>query len=118
MKTLVYALMLAGLATVSQAGERPLVGTEIRAILTDATAITPKDGGEIIQVFYSDRRTFYQDERPSWGLWEIRNDQYCSNWPPSASWVCYDMFAWEQDGRQWVVWIGESGTRYEAYIRP
>ena len=116
LRTAVMSLAIC-LALPALAEER-LTGPDIRALLTGATTITPKEGGEITQTFYKDRRTFYQDERPSWGLWEVRGDQYCSNWPPSPSWVCYDMFGWQQDDRQWVVWIGDSGTRYEAYIAP
>lgn len=42
------------------------------------------------QYFEADGRTQYVTERSSDGLWEARGGQYCSNWPPSDLWVCYD----------------------------
>ncbi len=113
-----FALFLAFSVMSADAEERRLSGVDIRDLLTGAVTAAPRDGGEILQTFFADRRTRYDDGRESWGLWEVRGDQYCSNWPPSPAWVCYDMFGWQQDGRQWVVWIGESGTRFEGYVRP
>ena len=36
-------------------------------------------------------RTLYNTGRDSWGYWQVRGDQYCSMWPPSDLWACYDM---------------------------
>ena len=97
--------------------EAVMSGPMIREVLTGATVVTPRAGKTTIrQVFYSDRRTRYDDGRESWGLWEVRGDLYCSQWPPSPSWVCYEMRQWTEDGAHWVVWIGDSGTRYEGFV--
>ena len=112
-------LLLCALATpLSPAlAEQAMTGDEIRAALQEATVITPREGRpDIRQVFYPSGRTLYNDGRDSWGYWDVRGDAYCSQWPPSPAWVCYRMLTWQMDERQWVVWIGESGTRYEAYI--
>lgn len=44
------------------------------------------------QKFYADGRTAYHDQNgPSWGKWQPRGDKYCSLWPPSGAWTCYDV---------------------------
>ncbi len=43
------------------------------------------------QIFYKSGRTLYDSGRPSWGYWAVRGDQYCSQWPPSNGWDCYDL---------------------------
>lgn len=42
------------------------------------------------QVFGKNGKTRYFTERVSDGLWEVRAGQYCSTWPPSVNWTCYD----------------------------
>ena len=94
-----------------------MTGADIRGMLSGATVLTPRpDHQPIRQVFYESGRTLYDDGRDSWGYWEVRGDAYCSQWPPSAGWVCYRMWRWQRGGKQWVVWIGDSGTRYEGYV--
>ena len=41
------------------------------------------------QVFNPSGRTLYHAGRDSWGYWQIRDDEYCSSWPPSDLWTCY-----------------------------
>lgn len=43
------------------------------------------------QTFDADGSTFYEDGRPSLGRWRVTGDQYCSQWPPSDLWACYDV---------------------------
>ena len=43
------------------------------------------------QDFRASGRTLYTSGRSSWGYWDVRGDQYCSQWPPSDLWACYDM---------------------------
>ena len=45
------------------------------------------------QDFRASGRTLYNAGRDSWGYWAIRDDQYCSQWPPQALWDCYDVAA-------------------------
>lgn len=48
------------------------------------------DGGAT-QDFRASGRTLYNSGEPSWGYWEVRDGRYCSQWPPSSDWDCYDM---------------------------
>ena len=65
----------------------PLDGPAISTALTDQrlryTAAR--------QHFGADGQTLYDAGRPSWGSWAVRGDQYCSVWPPSDLWACYDV---------------------------
>ena len=68
-------------------GFTPLSGAEITEALSDQTLLY----GDARQVFYTSGRTLYETARPSWGRWRVTGDQYCSQWPPSNRWSCYDM---------------------------
>ncbi len=35
--------------------------------------------------------TYTHDGKPSDGRWGIRDGRYCSVWPPSDHWACYDL---------------------------
>ncbi|EBA16325.1 hypothetical protein RSK20926_21405 [Roseobacter sp. SK209-2-6] len=43
------------------------------------------------QQFLKSGETPYFASRPSTGYWGVRGDQYCSVWPPSDLWSCYDL---------------------------
>ena len=66
---------------------QPMDGAQITAALTDQTLLYE----DARQVFYASGQTLYEDSRPSWGRWRVTGDQYCSQWPPSDAWTCYDM---------------------------
>jgi len=44
-----------------------------------------------MQNFFEDGRTLYESPGVSWGRWQVVDERYCSNWPPSGAWVCYDL---------------------------
>jgi len=46
--------------------------------------------------------------------WQVRGDQYCSQWPPSESWSCYDLAIDDE----LVTFIGASGTEHPARFVP
>ncbi len=48
------------------------------------------DGGAT-QQFNPDGSTTYTADRPSTGAWRVDGPQYCSQWPPSDIWSCYDV---------------------------
>ena len=60
-----------------------LAGPEITAALS-ARVLGYPDG--TLQDFFADGRTLY-GESP--GRWVVRDDRYCSLWPPSDRWDCY-----------------------------
>ncbi|TCL09129.1 hypothetical protein BXY66_1172 [Shimia isoporae] len=66
---------------------RQLSGSEIADVLTDRTLHYET----ATQVFYASGRTLYNAGSDSWGYWQIQGDQYCSQWPPSGLWDCYDV---------------------------
>ena len=43
------------------------------------------------QDFRASGRTLYNAGQDSWGTWTTRGDRYCSQWPPSATWSCFDV---------------------------
>jgi hypothetical protein len=66
-----------------------LDGAGVTAALA-ARVLRYGDGAE--QNFFADGRTLYSiNGTDSWGHWRVQGDQYCSNWPPSDRWDCYDL---------------------------
>ncbi|MBS9718587.1 hypothetical protein ACFFUT_05000 [Pseudohalocynthiibacter aestuariivivens] len=57
------------------------------------------------QYFYASGRTLYNAGADSWGYWRVEEDRYCSQWPPSDLWACYDM---EISGQS-IRFLGEHG---------
>jgi hypothetical protein len=68
------------------------------------------------QRFYPSGRTLYDAGQESWGSWEVRGDQYCSQWPPAGGWACYDMFMDTKAGE--VRFVGESGALSDGALIP
>ncbi|MEM8977867.1 MAG: hypothetical protein AAGD04_00125 [Pseudomonadota bacterium] len=70
-----------------------LSGPEIAQTLADSTLQyeTAK------QRFYASGKTLYESSEDSWGNWAVREDRYCSQWPPGETWDCYDVL---KDGAQ------------------
>jgi len=64
-----------------------MTGVQIRAALTDHTVIYEAAR----QDFLASGRTVFNAGADSWGYWVVQGDQYCSQWPPSDRWDCYDM---------------------------
>ena len=93
MRTIFYALLI-GLALMRPASSAD--GAAIEGFLNDATIRGDQNGVLWHQTFESDGQTVYTaiDGRPtppSHGRWAVRGDQYCSVWPPSDRWECYDV---------------------------
>ena len=65
-----------------------LNGDEVSQALK-GRALVYTDGAT--QDFRPSGATLYNAGRDSWGYWAVRGDQYCSQWPPSDLWACYDM---------------------------
>lgn len=66
--------------------------------LTDDAAITAALADRVVvydaytlQRFGAAGDTQYVTERMSRGRWAAREGQYCSTWPPSDAWYCYDL---------------------------
>ena len=89
----VFALMGFVFCTSAWADEVKLSGAEIMAALSDHTfGGMREDGKSWEQVFQKSGVTFYTiGGAQSQGVWAVRGDQYCSQWPPNESWTCYEM---------------------------
>ncbi|MEM7318869.1 MAG: hypothetical protein AAF408_07585 [Pseudomonadota bacterium] len=72
----------------AQAGDEVLTGDQIRTALEGRKLVY--DSGAW-QDFRASGRTLYNAGADSWGYWAVRGDQYCSQWPPSDLWACYDI---------------------------
>ena len=83
-----------------------LTGDEIRGALTDRKLVY----ANAWQDFRASGRTLYNAGADSWGYWQVRGDQYCSQWPPSDLWACYDM---ARSGER-LRFIGQGGDTTEA----
>lgn len=59
------------------------------------------------QQFNASGRTLYRTAETSWGYWRIEAGQYCSQWPPSDAWDCYDV---SQDGAGQVRFVDAWGN--------
>jgi len=84
-----FALILALWPTlVAAEGFQRLTGEEILEALIDRKL----DYGQgVSQSFDGNMLTQYFSGRPSAGRWAVREDRYCSQWPPSDIWACYDV---------------------------
>jgi hypothetical protein len=65
-----------------------LTGPEITQALS-ARVLAYGNGG--MQNFRADGSTLYESGPPSTGRWRVEGNRYCSVWPPSELWTCYDI---------------------------
>jgi len=97
--TFVALLMAAVLALPVNADEAKtdgakLTGADIKTLLP--TIASPHDNSR--QTFETSGETRYENQRgPSSGSWRVEGDQYCSVWPPSRDWTCYDVAISDSD---------------------
>ena len=96
------------------AGETKMTGAEIAVALTDHTVQGLLDDGKPWQqIFQKGGATYYSvGGAQSQGVWEVRGDQYCSQWPPGESWSCYDLMT---DGKTFT-FVSASGGRSSVTI--
>lgn len=108
--SLITAFVL--LASAANAEPVKLSGAEIRAALSGKTVLGNQNGREWRQVFFKGGSTDYTQSggAPSQGRWRVEGDQYCSVWPPSDVWACYDM---AMDGDD-ILFIESGGTEWRA----
>lgn len=108
------AAIFALFATPSHAERKQLVGAEISVAL-NGRAIEGIGMPAWRQTFETDGSTVYSSDRGlDRGRWQVRGDQYCSQWPPSESWSCYDLAI---DG-ELIIFTGAGGTEHPARFEP
>jgi hypothetical protein len=96
----------AAMAQTGPAVVRPLDGPGITQALTDRTLDYPLL--DVKQVFHADGRTTYDQ---TVGQWRVQGDQYCSVWPPSDRWACFDVFA-TTDG---ILFVDPAGNASQGF---
>jgi len=87
MRLLAVLVMLAG-PVAAQDWEPVTKDQVIFDALADSTVVYD---AYTLQHFRADGYTQYVTERASDGRWAARDGQYCSQWPPSDGWECYDI---------------------------
>ncbi len=102
------------------AEERPITGAEITELLAGKVVTGSRNGRGWSQTFDKDGATVYTQngDQPSPGRWTIRGNQYCSLWPPSPKWDCYDMTADPASTPVSVTWIYPDGTKWPGVVTP
>lgn len=112
MRSIPAVALLVVAAVPPAAADSKLTGPKIRAVLTDTTVYQYRSASRPWrQYFAADGATpYYGSNGPaSHGKWQVRGDQYCSLWPPSNAWSCYDVTTRVENGRTIVTWIPASG---------
>lgn len=107
MRHMVLALAL--LPSGAAAWERLDTDT-ITEVLNDTTV---QYDAHTVQHFRSDGSTDYITERYSAGRWAARENRYCSVWPPSDLWTCYDV---DVRGAQ-IRFISDDGSISEGTLQ-
>jgi hypothetical protein len=79
-----------------------LDGAAVRAALEGRVLIY---SGGARQDFRASGKTLYNAGQDSWGNWRVQGNQYCSEWPPSDLWACYDL----QSNGSVIRFIGAAG---------
>ncbi|MCX7888167.1 MAG: hypothetical protein N2422_00365 [Rhodobacteraceae bacterium] len=83
------ALLAAAAPAATEGGWTRLTTPEIADALVARTIAF--DNGAT-QEFRADGTTTYDSgSGPSAGKWRASDDEYCSIWPPSEDWVCFDV---------------------------
>jgi hypothetical protein len=103
------------------AGEK-MTGAAAEALLNDSTAwYLPLGPNSARQYFNRNGETPYIDAggQKTFGQWMMRGDQYCSVWPPSDHYSCYDVEKGiSPDGLPTITFVsGGNGPRYEAVLK-
>ncbi len=94
------------------AEDKKLTGAEITTVLTDTTVFQYRSASRPWRQYFSaDGATPYfgSDGPASQGRWQVRGDRYCSLWPPSNAWSCYNVTTRTESGRTIITWHPASG---------
>ena len=107
--TMLCMALWAGPFAAQEAPWQPMAGAEITQALTGPVV----DYANAWQDFRASGRTLYPAAAEPWGSWAVRGNQYCSMWPPSDLWACYDV-----EGRGDAVrFVGPAGDMTEGRVR-
>ncbi len=112
----VLFMLFSGSAAASE--ERQLSGDEIAVLLPTITASI----GSTNQTFATDGGTIFKvGTRISNGRWRVQGDFYCSTWPPSDAWRCYEVHFEKSEGKSpdRIIWVdAQLGNETINFILP
>lgn len=91
-----------------------LTDDQIITALSDRQVVYTNQGNSS-QTFHKNGETTFVEGRPSLGYWRVDNDQYCSQWPPSSTWACYDVYL--NAGGNIVRFQGSDGVNWDGTYR-
>jgi hypothetical protein len=107
-----FAFILAVTTTSAFAEPKSLTGEEINHALGDQI-LEMADNAPTTQIFQKGGLTIYREGgQQSQGRWKVDGNKYCSQWPPSDYWACYDVLA---DG-DLIVFVSSQGGRTEMRL--
>jgi hypothetical protein len=107
-------LVMMALVVSASADEVAMKGPDILKTLTGARV----QGSNWSQSFEAGGATVYAgaDGKQSSGRWDVRGDEYCSQWPPSDAWACYAMATDTTADGVTIIWISADGSRESARL--
>jgi hypothetical protein len=117
MKTIILTLLFSSFIATVQAAEIKLDAEALKSLLSDITLTSTESGRVIEQVFQASGATFTIDietRQQSQGFWKLQGDKYCSQWPPSENWECFDVYGNDQG----VAFVSSYGKRYQMELPP
>jgi hypothetical protein len=117
MKTIILTLLFSSFIATVQAAEIKLDAEALKSLLSDITLTSTESGRVIEQVFQASGATFTIDietRQQSQGFWKLQGDKYCSQWPPSENWECFDVYGNDQG----VTFVSSYGKRYQMELPP
>ena len=108
MRVFWMAALVAMVALPGWAGPKGMLsGPDITAALGGKT-LTYADGSR--QKFAEDGATIFNNGTESTGHWQVQGDQYCSVWPPSDHWACYDVAKTDDGGISFAAGDGSASV--------
>ena len=111
MRWILGLMMLAGSSLADRAvAADKLDGAGITAALT-GKVLAYDDGST--QSFKADGETVYNKGSDSIGHWTVEAGRYCSVWPPSDHWACYDVTV--EAGA--ISFIADSGAASVGHVK-
>ena len=117
MKGIVILFCFWSLIATAQASEKRLDAETLKTLLSDITLSSTETGRDMQQVFRASGSTFIIDTetgQQSQGFWKLQGDKYCSQWPPSENWECFDVYGNDQG----VVFVSSYGKRFQMELPP
>ena len=90
-KRLAAGLVMGALGLQAATAQEGWVRLNAAGIVAALADVTVRYDAHTLEVYRTDGTTRLITERVADGLWEVRDDRFCSSWPPSTVWTCYDV---------------------------